>query len=43
MGFLIAGSSAGYAISLGVASTALRFTDGRGAPRRIPVRLAQHA
>ena len=31
MGFLIAGSSAGYAICLGVAGTALRFTDWRGA------------
>ena len=31
MGFLIAGSSAGYAICLGVAGLALRFTDWRGA------------
>ena len=31
MGYLIAGSSAGYAISLGVAGLALRFTDWRGA------------
>ena len=31
MGYLIAGSSAGYAISLGVAGVALRFTDWRGA------------
>lgn len=31
MGYLIAGSSAGYAIALGVAGTALRFTDWRGA------------
>jgi len=31
MGYLIAGSSAGYAICLGVAGLALRFTDWRGA------------
>ncbi len=31
MGFLIAGSSAGYALCLGVAGTALNFTDWRGA------------
>jgi MFS family permease len=31
MGYLIAGSSAGYAICLGVAGVALRFTDWRGA------------
>jgi MFS family permease len=31
MGFLIAGSSAGYAICLGVAGLALQFTDWRGA------------
>ncbi|HET7362361.1 MAG TPA: MFS transporter [Burkholderiales bacterium] len=31
MGFLIAGSSAGYAVALGVAAAALRFTDWRGA------------
>jgi MFS family permease len=31
MGYLIAGSSAGYAISLGVAGLALKFTDWRGA------------
>ena len=31
MGYLIAGSSAGYAICLGVAATALKFTDWRGA------------
>ena len=31
MGFLIAGSSAGYAIALGVAGFALRYTDWRGA------------
>jgi MFS family permease len=31
MGYLIAGSSAGYAIALGVAGLALRFTDWRGA------------
>src|SRR5688572_24598216 len=31
MGLLIAGSSAGYAICLGVAGVALRFTDWRGA------------
>jgi MFS family permease len=31
MGYLIASSSAGYALALGVASTALRFTDWRGA------------
>ena len=31
MGFLIAGSSAGYAISLGVAGLALQFTGWRGA------------
>jgi len=31
MGFLIAGSSAGYAICLGIASLALRFTGWRGA------------
>src|SRR5205814_7180201 len=31
MGYLIAGSSAGYAICLGVAGIALRFTDWRGA------------
>ncbi len=30
MGFLIAGSSAGYAIALGAAAVALRFTDWRG-------------
>src|SRR5919206_5087194 len=37
MGFLIAGSSAGYAISLGVAGTALKFTDWRGALAAIAV------
>ena len=31
MGYLIAGSSAGYAIALGVAGVALKFTDWRGA------------
>ena len=31
MGYLIAGSSAGYAIALGVAGMALKFTDWRGA------------
>jgi MFS family permease len=31
MGYLIAGSSEGYAISLGVAGLALKFTDWRGA------------
>lgn len=31
MGFLIAGSSAGYALCLGVAGVALKFTDWRGA------------
>jgi len=31
MGYLIAGSSAGYAICLGMAGLALRFTDWRGA------------
>ena len=31
MGFLIAGSSAGYAVCLGVAGLALKFTDWRGA------------
>ena len=31
MGYFIAGSSAGYAICLGVAGVALRFTDWRGA------------
>src|SRR3954462_12164802 len=31
MGLLIAGSSAGYAVCLAVAGTALRFTDWRGA------------
>jgi len=31
MGYLIAGSSAGYAICLGVAGLALKFTDWRGA------------
>ncbi len=31
MGYLIAGSSAGYAICLGVAGVALKFTDWRGA------------
>jgi MFS family permease len=31
MGFLIAGSSAGYALCLGVAALALQFTDWRGA------------
>ncbi len=31
MGYFIAGSSAGYAISLGVAGLALKFTDWRGA------------
>lgn len=31
MGYLIAGSSAGYALCLGVAGTALKFTDWRGA------------
>jgi len=31
MGYLIAGSSAGYAIALGVAGLALKFTDWRGA------------
>src|SRR3954467_11737812 len=31
MGYLIAGSSAGYALCLGVAGVALKFTDWRGA------------
>ena len=31
MGFLIAGSSAGYALCLGIAGLALKFTDWRGA------------
>jgi MFS family permease len=31
MGYLIAGSSAGYALCLGIAGVALRFTDWRGA------------
>src|SRR5207302_3958108 len=37
MGFLIAGSSAGYAICLGVAAVALRFTDWRGALATVAV------
>ena len=37
MGFLIAGSSAGYAICLGVAAAALRFTDWRGALAAVAV------
>jgi MFS family permease len=37
MGFLIAGSSAGYAICLGVAGVALRFTDWRGALAAVAV------
>ena len=37
MGYLIAGSSAGYAIALGVAGLALRFTDWRGALAGIAV------
>ncbi len=37
MGFLIAGSSAGYAICLGVAGLALQFTDWRGALAAIAV------
>ncbi len=37
MGYLIAGSSAGYAIALGVAALALRFTDWRGALGAIAV------
>ena len=37
MGFLIAGSSAGYAICLGVAAVALRFTDWRGALAAVAV------
>src|SRR4051812_6048466 len=37
MGFLIAGSSAGYAIALGVAAVALRFTDWRGALAAVAV------
>ena len=37
MGYLIAGSSAGYAIALGVAGSALRFTDWRGALAAVAV------
>jgi MFS family permease len=37
MGLLIAGSSAGYAICLGVAGVALRFTDWRGAMAAVAV------
>jgi len=37
MGFLIAGSSAGYAICLGVAGLALQFTDWRGALAAVAV------
>src|SRR5438270_10218928 len=37
MGFLIAGSSAGYAICLGVAAVALRYTDWRGALAAVAV------
>src|SRR5688500_17547068 len=37
MGFLIAGSSAGYAICLGVAGLALKFTDWRGALAAVAV------
>jgi MFS family permease len=37
MGFLIAGSSAGYAICLGVAGVALKFTDWRGALAAVAV------
>ena len=37
MGFLIAGSSAGYAICLAVAAVALRFTDWRGALAAVAV------
>ena len=37
MGFLIAGSSGGYAICLGVAAVALRFTDWRGALAAVAV------
>jgi MFS family permease len=37
MGYLIAGSSAGYAIALGVAGAALRFTDWRGALAAVAV------
>jgi MFS family permease len=37
MGYLIAGSSAGYAIALGVAAAALRLTDWRGALGAIAV------
>jgi MFS family permease len=37
MGLLIAGSSAGYAICLGVAGVALRFTDWRGALAAVAV------
>ncbi len=37
MGYLIAGSSAGYAIALGVAGFTLRFTDWRGALAAIAV------
>ena len=37
MGYLIAGSSAGYAICLGVAGLALKFTDWRGALAAVAV------
>jgi MFS family permease len=37
MGYLIAGSSAGYAIALGVAGLALRYTDWRGALAAVAV------
>ncbi len=37
MGFFIAGSSAGYAMALGTAAVALRFTDWRGAITAIAV------
>jgi MFS family permease len=37
MGYLIAGSSAGYAIALGVAGFTLRFTDWRGALAAVAV------
>src|ERR671937_1775075 len=37
MGYLIAGSSAGYAIALGVAGATLRFSDWRGALAAVAV------
>jgi len=37
MGYLIGGSSAGYALALGVAGAALRFTDWRGALAAVAV------